>query len=157
MGEGGAGGEGSPEFLIELLRRLSVTSARHVAMISKAMGVSFTEVVALHHLYDSGGLTAKELASLMYLTPGAVTQLADKLERAGYLERTPNPRDRRSLLLKETKEGEEAVLGSMEPFFREAGRSISGLTREERELVGRFLQGVMLAMDPPVDGTNLRG
>lgn len=147
---GEAAGEGySPEFLVELLRRLSVTSARHVAMIAKTMGVSFTEVVALHHLYDTGGLTAKELASLMYLTPGAVTQLADRLERAGYLERAPNPADRRSLLLKETRAGEEAALKSLDPFMREARNSIATLSGEERELVGRFLQEVMRAMDPP--------
>jgi DNA-binding MarR family transcriptional regulator len=150
----GGGGEReaySPEFLVELLRRLSVTSARHVSMIAKTMGVSFTEVVALHHLYDTGGLTSKELARLMFLTPGAVTQLADRLERAGYLERAPNPADRRSLLLRETRVGEEAALKSLDPFMREARVSISALSGEERELVGRFLAEVMRAMNPPAD------
>lgn len=149
----GAGGEAeySPEFLIELLRRLSVTSAKHVSMIAKTMGISFTEVVALHHLYDSGGLTSKELASVMFLTPGAVTQLADRLEGAGYLERSPNLADRRSFLLKETEDGEGAALKSMEPFFRQAQGSIAGLTGVERELVGRFLEQVMRAMDPPTN------
>jgi DNA-binding MarR family transcriptional regulator len=138
--------------LVELLRRLSITSAKHVSMIAKRIGISFTEVVALHHLYDSRGLTAKELASLMFLTPGAVTQLADRLERAGYLERASNPADRRSLLLKETRAGEEAALRQMDPFLKEARRGIAALSVEEQEVVGRFLEGVMRAMDPPAEG-----
>ena len=148
-----AGGEVrySPEFLVELLRRLSVTSAKHISMIAKTMDIGFTDVVALHHLYDSGGLTSKELAAVMFLTPGAVTQLADRLEHAGYLKRTPNPGDRRSFLLQETKNGEETALTSMQPFFRKAQGSISGLTGEERELIGRFLEEVMRAMNPPTD------
>lgn len=131
------------------MRRLSVTSAKHVLMIAKRMGLSFTEVVTLQHLCDSQELTAKELASLMLLTPGAVTHLADRLERAGYLERVSNPADRRSLLLKETRAGEEAALRQMDPFLQEARRGIAELSIEEREVVGRFLEGVMRAMDPP--------
>ncbi len=151
---GGGGGPPttySPEFLVELLRRLSVTSARHVSMIAKRMGLGFTEVVALHHLYDSGGLTAGELSSLMFLTKGAVTQLADRLERLGYLKRRPNPTDRRSLFLVETRAGEEAALAQMDPFVREARQGIATLSPEEREVVGRFLEGVMRAMDPPAE------
>ena len=141
----------SPEFLVELLRRLSVTSARHVSMIAKRMGLGFTEVVALHHLYDSGGLTAGELAKLMFLTKGAVTQLADRLERLGYLQRRPNPKDRRSLLFVETRAGEEAALAQMDPFIREARRGIAALSPGDREVVGGFLEGVMRAMDPPTE------
>ncbi len=146
----------SPEFLVELLRRLSVTSARQVSMIAKRMGLGFTEVVALHHLYDSGGLTAGELGRLMFLSKGAVTQLADRLERLGYLDRRPNPKDRRSLILVETKAGEEAALKQMAPFTREAQRGIAALSPGEREVVGRFLEGVMRAMDPPT-GTGKDG
>ena len=138
----------SSEFLVELLRRLSVTSTRHVSMIAKRMSLGFTEVVALHHLYDSGSMTAGELGRLMFLTRGAVTQLADRLERLGYLERRPHPEDRRSLLLMETKTGEEAALAQMDPFIREAQRGIAGLSAEDREVVGKFLEGVMHAMDP---------
>jgi DNA-binding MarR family transcriptional regulator len=150
-GEGEPGTTYSPEFLVELLRRLSVTSARHVSMIAKRMGLGFTEVVALHHLYDSGGLTAGELGRLMFLTKGAVTQLADRLERLGYLERRPNPADRRSLLLVETRAGEEEALRQMDPFMREAQQGIVALSPEDREVVGRFLEGVMRAMDPPAE------
>ena len=108
-------------------------------------------MVALHHLYDSGGLTAGELARLMFLTKGAVTQLADRLERLGYLERRPNPADRRSLLLVETRSGEEAALAQIDPFIREAERGITALSAKDRETVGVFLESVMRAMDPPTE------
>ena len=143
------GAEYSPDYVVELLRRISVTGSRHVAMLAKRMGLSFTEVVALHHLHGTGGLTPKRLGELMYLTPGAVTQLADRLERVGYLERIPNPPDRRSFLLKQTPTGEEEALRYMAPFMSEARRDTGELSSGDRELVGRFLENIMQAMDPP--------
>lgn len=59
---------------------------------------------------DLAGRARWELGRLMFLSKGAVTQLADRLERLGYLERRPNPEDRRSLILVETKACEEAAL-----------------------------------------------
>lgn len=37
----------------------------------------------------------------------------------------------------------------MDPFVREAREGIAALSPQEREVVGRFLEGVIRAMDPP--------
>jgi len=50
------------------------------------------------------------IASELAISNQACSQLADLVERAGYLERRPNPRDRRSKLVMLTPRGRELVL-----------------------------------------------
>lgn len=147
-GNEGTGGGYSPDLLIELLRRLSIESTRHVAMIAKKMNIGFTEVVALHHLYDSEGLTVGELGHRMFLTKGAATHLADRLETLGYLTRSSHPTDRRSVILTATTAGNDAALSEMKPFVREAMCQIGNLTPRQREVIGVFLVRVTQAMSP---------
>ena len=138
----------SPGYIGELLRRLSATSTRHVAMLARKMNLSAVEVTAMQHLQNTGGLTSGQLAERLFMTSGAMTGLADRLEEASYLERVPNPRDRRSRLLLLTSAGEEEIMRHLGPFIEEMEQAIAGLSPEERESIGRFLETVIVTMDP---------
>src|SRR6516165_4812447 len=45
------------------------------------------------------GITVSELAELAHVRKQTMAQAVDQLERTGYVERRPNPRDRRSRLV----------------------------------------------------------
>ena len=51
------------------------------------------------------GITVSELAELARVRKQTMAQAVDQLERTGYVERRPNPRDRRSRLVFLTKRG----------------------------------------------------
>jgi DNA-binding MarR family transcriptional regulator len=51
------------------------------------------------------GITLSELAELARVRKQTMAQAVDQLERTGYVERRPNPRDRRSRLVFLTKRG----------------------------------------------------
>lgn len=138
----------SPECISELLRRLSATSTRHVAMLAQKMNLSSVEVTAMQHLQNTGGLTSGQLAERLFMTSGAITGLADRLEEAGYLKRVPNPRDRRSRLLLLTSAGVEEIMSHLGPFIEEMERATAELSPEARESVGQFLEVVIATMDP---------
>ena len=73
------------------------------------------------------------------MSPGAVTALVDRLERKGYVERVPNPKDRRSALVRETEAGLGDSLEHLWPYIEEM-REIEGrFSEEEREVIARFL------------------
>ncbi|OJF13655.1 MarR family winged helix-turn-helix transcriptional regulator [Couchioplanes caeruleus] len=59
---------------------------------------------------DGSRLT--ELAEAAQLTKQTVGFLVDQLERAGYVERTPDPRDRRARLVRVADRGAAAVRAS---------------------------------------------
>lgn len=52
------------------------------------------------------GITVSELAHLARVRKQTMAQAVDQLERTGYVERRPNPRDRRSRLVFLTERGE---------------------------------------------------
>jgi DNA-binding MarR family transcriptional regulator len=51
------------------------------------------------------GITVSELAELARVRKQTMAQAVDQLERSGYVERRPNPRDRRSRLVFLTERG----------------------------------------------------
>ncbi|HEY2639397.1 MAG TPA: MarR family transcriptional regulator [Streptosporangiaceae bacterium] len=53
----------------------------------------------------SDGITVSELAALAQVRKQTMAQAVDQLERTGYVERRPNPRDRRSQLVLLTPRG----------------------------------------------------
>lgn len=75
----------------------------------------------------------------MMLTSGAITALADRLEKLGWLARTPHPTDRRSTLLKLTTKALEAAEEIYRPIAAEIAAVAAGLSERERASCRDFL------------------
>jgi hypothetical protein len=67
--------------------------------VGHLLGLSGAERKCLDILDRLGAVSAGRIAEHTGLTTGAVTGMIDRLTRAGYVERTPNPADRRSVLI----------------------------------------------------------
>jgi DNA-binding MarR family transcriptional regulator len=73
------------------------------------LGVSFGDFDVINTLRlrgDPGGTHPRELARASLITSGAMTVRLDRLEHAGLIERTPDPADRRGVLVALTEQGE---------------------------------------------------
>ena len=79
------------------------------------------------------------LGERLSMSPGAVTALVDRLERKGYVERIPNPKDRRSALVRETEAGLKESLEHLWPYIEEMRGIEERFSEEERAIVARFL------------------
>ncbi len=66
---------------------------------ARKLGMSAAERKTLGYLAEMGVATPGQLATATGLTTGAITGIVDRLEKAGYARRKPNPDDRRSLLI----------------------------------------------------------
>jgi DNA-binding MarR family transcriptional regulator len=73
-------------------------------LAAERLGVNRTDLHCLNAIENSGGLTAGRLAAEVGLTTGAVTGVIDRLERAGFARRVPDPDDRRRVKLEVTPE-----------------------------------------------------
>jgi DNA-binding MarR family transcriptional regulator len=67
--------------------------------VGKRLGISGTERKLLDVLGRLGPATAGDLATHTGLSTGAITGVVDRLVKAGYAQREPNPRDRRSVIV----------------------------------------------------------
>lgn len=127
------------ENLGDLVREHSSAVMRYAAATAKRMGLEASELAALEHLQGAGPMTLGRLGERLSMSPGAVTALVDRLERKGYVERIPNPKDRRSALVCETQAGLTESLAHLWPYIEEM-REVEGRFSEgERAVIARFL------------------
>lgn len=70
-----------------------------------------------------GTMTQRELMELVDVRSGSLSEVLGKLEAAGYVERTPNEQDRRSVDVALTEKGREAA----EEAFARRAQMIAGL------------------------------
>jgi DNA-binding MarR family transcriptional regulator len=73
--------------------------------VVKESGLTLAQMHTLEILGTDGDLRMTELAARMGITTGSLTVLVDRLERGGYVARTPHETDRRSIRVGLTPEG----------------------------------------------------
>ena len=69
------------------------------AQAAEKVGLGPTDLQMVHVLHLYGPSTPGRLGAATGLSSGGVTVALDRLEKAGYIRRQPNPDDRRSLLV----------------------------------------------------------
>ena len=89
-------------------------------LVAELMGINRTDSRCLDILEQHGRMSAGELARESHLSTGAVTAVIDRLERAGYAQRVPDPADRRRVLVELTEFAREQVWELMGQPMREA-------------------------------------
>jgi MarR family 2-MHQ and catechol resistance regulon transcriptional repressor len=70
-----------------------------IGRLLRPLGVSAAGGLALGILRDHGTMPPSELGERLIVTRATVTGLLDSLERRGFVSRSANPADRRSLLV----------------------------------------------------------
>jgi len=87
---------------ITVIRRNQVLTQMLDEAAADWLGINLTDGRAIDVIDQHGRITAGELAKELRLSTGAVTTLVDRLERAGYARRLPDPEDRRRVLIEVT-------------------------------------------------------
>jgi len=115
------------------MRRASANGVLLSQAIAECVGLSSNDMECLDLLSQEGIVTAGRLAEITGLSTGAVTGIIDRLEKAGYARRVPNPRDRRSVLVEPLL---EKVARDIGPFFTAIERGMAELSAryDEAEL-----------------------
>jgi DNA-binding MarR family transcriptional regulator len=140
------------EKLSDLVRQHSSAVLRHAAATAKRMGLEASELAALEHLQAAGHINQKRLGERLSMSPGAITAMIDRLERRGYVERAPNPEDRRSALVNITEAGLEESLRHLWPYIEDMKGVEEGFSEEERAVVARFLRAATQATQRAAEG-----
>ena len=78
-------------------------------------------------LRDAGAISMTEIARLLFLSKPYMTNLIDKLEKDGFVERQPDKRDRRIINIALTHEGRRAIEEHRALLEENIGKIISRL------------------------------
>jgi MarR family transcriptional regulator, organic hydroperoxide resistance regulator len=120
------------ETVIRCLREFIAGSIIYNQQVADRVGLRVTDMQCINVLDLMGPSTPGELARSTGLTTGGVTVMLDRLERGGYVKRVPNPRDRRSVLVRLNP----SKLKKMQAFYGEINERMVALLDEtpDREL-----------------------
>jgi DNA-binding MarR family transcriptional regulator len=89
---------------------------------------------------ENGVSTPGRLAELTGLSTGAVTGVLDRLERAGFVAREPDPDDRRRTIVMLTPKNMPDMARIFAPLVQGMERLCNGYSVEELTLILRFLR-----------------
>ena len=133
-------GKPGPVRLLSLLHTAYAAQAGIEAKLGVA-GLSLAKLFALKAISDAGeSLPLGRLAELLSCVKSNVTQLVDRLEADGLVERRPDPRDRRTRLAVLTPAGRKAVKDGTR-LQQEAERDLlTKLSRNEAHQLGALLE-----------------
>jgi DNA-binding MarR family transcriptional regulator len=126
-GQRQAAGEHRAELLAQLQRAAQASTTDGLLFhqaVADRVGLHVTDLRCLNLLAGAGPLTAGELGQQLGLgTTGAVTRMVDRLERAGYVRRQPDPRDRRRVIIQPVPER----LATIAPHYQGMADAWTGL------------------------------
>lgn len=91
-------------------------------------------------LFAYGALTAGELAEREHVRPPSMTRTLQWLETQGYIVRTEDPSDRRSVLVELSDTGAGYIRETRRRRDQWLQRRLASLTREERQILSQAEQ-----------------
>lgn len=120
--------------------------------VADRAGLHLTDVQCINLLELLGPSTPGTLAQCTGLTTGGVTVMLDRLEKAGYIKRSPNPNDRRSILVSVNPKKLKAIHAPYDHVHRQTVALFSEFPETELQVIARFfsrLNALRADREPP--------
>jgi DNA-binding MarR family transcriptional regulator len=121
------------EEIEELLRHVSVIIRKRGREILSDFGITPPQLNALVILIEQDGITMGELCDRMYLACSTATDLIDRMERNGLIERERDQNDRRVIRLRVKPPGRQVIEEVMKARKRYLGGVLRQVPEEEHE------------------------
>ncbi|NEA68429.1 helix-turn-helix domain-containing protein [Streptomyces sp. SID12488] len=106
----------------QMLKEMDHTIATHLLSqqeMARRLNMNVTDITCFGYVLEAGEdlLTAGDLAERAHVTTGAVTGILNRLERAGYITRRPDPDDRRRVRVAAQPDAVAQAYALYEPYY----------------------------------------
>jgi DNA-binding MarR family transcriptional regulator len=133
--------------VIGRLLRCADYCERAVIGVLQPFGLSIADFDVLNTLRRVGGQHGSkpsDMARASLITTGAMTSRLDRLERAGLIRRTPDPADRRGVLIRLTSSGAKLATRALQAVIASNETFLKPLTRQQRDSIASALKLLLL-------------
>jgi DNA-binding MarR family transcriptional regulator len=119
--------------IIEKRREMSTETIMFHQNVADVLGLHITDHKCLDLIRQYGAMPAGRLAELTGLTTGAVTGIIDRLEKAGFVRRANDPKDRRRTIIEpvRNKKWERKIEAIFIPFHERMHKLLSSYSDSE--------------------------
>ena len=109
----------------------------------------FDVLAALRRTGEPYALTPTQLLRTMMLSSGGMTKRLDRLAAAGLIERRPDPKDRRGILVKLTDRGKATIDRLLPIHLANEQRLLASLTPAQQGTLDQLLRLLLGGLEPP--------
>ncbi len=130
--------------VLDELRRDSIKTINSPEM-KKMYGLTVRQGSAISQLKlmlqeEPGGVSLKSLAKRMQMTIPATSLLVEAMVGKGYMERKPNPADRRAVCITLTEEGTSLFANVYARFHDDLNERAKALTENDLDTLARIVE-----------------
>jgi DNA-binding MarR family transcriptional regulator len=109
--------------------------------------VTLDQWVVVLQIHENPGISQKEVATSTYKDAATLTRILDLLVKKGYVERRPNPADRRKFELHLTEAG-QGLVKELRPVVHDIRRTgVAGLSQDDLETAKHVLNTIFQNFD----------
>jgi DNA-binding MarR family transcriptional regulator len=145
-----------PMQIIGRILRIQFIAGIGIRRVLEQHGIDWGGFDVLATLRRSGApyrMTPTGLYRELVLTSGAMTNRLDVLERAGLVERQPDPNDRRGTLIELTKKGRALLDRAMEAHLQGEAQLVAHLSKDEQKCLADLLRKLLIEIESEHEGT----
>lgn len=110
-------------------------------------GWAFDVLSALRRAGEPYELSPGQLVQQTLVTSGTMTNRVDRLERSGFVERRPDPGDRRGVLVRLTPAGRDVVDSAMADLIEQEKSLLSELSAADRAQLAGLLRRMLAPLE----------
>lgn len=135
---------------LHVLSRISRLAKHHDRIRSAAFGQhgldgwEFDVLAALRRAGDPYELSPGQLVAETLVTSGTMTTRVDRLIERGLVQRRPDPRDRRGVLVQLTPSGRDVVDGALSTLLTHEQGLVAALSAKERTALAGMLRRLLI-------------
>ena len=140
-------GEPTLEHIGHLLIKVCTFKHRRMHELLDGLGLYRGQPFVLRALWKQDGMTHSELAELLDRSPATITKMVQRMERAGFVERRPDPGDERVSRVYLTDVGRN-IKSEVEDVWRAFEEQVvSGFSEEELTVLRSLLLRICRNME----------
>jgi DNA-binding MarR family transcriptional regulator len=121
------------QIIIDRFREMSTETVMFHQTVANGLGLYITDHKCMDIIHRFGAMPAGRLGEMTGLTTGAITGMIDRLEKAGYVRRTNDPKDRRKTIVEpvRNKKLEKKIEMIFTPFHERMHKLLSSYSDSE--------------------------
>lgn len=124
------------------LRNFNTSAVLSATSIAQKVGMGVNEFRCAEFLVRMGPMSAGKLAELTGLTTGAITGIVDRLEKAGWAKRVPDPDDRRRIFIHPIPQDSRTIDGLYDDYMSALMNLLNKYSDTELVLISEFVDEI---------------
>ncbi|MGB1290590.1 MAG: MarR family winged helix-turn-helix transcriptional regulator [Pseudoalteromonas sp.] len=133
--------------LLVALRRVIRAIDLHSKQLNKTSGLTGPQLLIMHEVDQSDGITASRIAQNVNLSPATVTNILDRLENRNLVSRVRSQLDKRRVSLYLTQTGKELLANAPQPLQEHFIEKFTALDEWEQSQLLSSMQRIAAMMD----------